>query len=57
MQVYYSPEGLNQDKTRCVSASRLILHHHVSPILSKISDNETSTEMCQEGESAQDPSK
>jgi hypothetical protein len=57
MQVYYSPEGLNQDKTRCVSALRLILHHHISLILSKISDDETSTETCQEGESAQDPSK
>jgi hypothetical protein len=38
----YSPEGPNQDKTHRVPASRLILYRHVSLILPKISDDDTS---------------
>jgi hypothetical protein len=51
---YYYPEGSNQDKTHRIPASWLILHHRVSPIVTKISDDDMSIEAHQEGESTQD---
>jgi hypothetical protein len=45
----YSPEGMNQDKTHRALVSILLFHHRVFLILSKISDDDTSTETRQEG--------
>jgi hypothetical protein len=52
MQGYYSSEELNQEKTHRVLTVRLILHRCISPILTKISDDDMSTEARQEGASA-----
>jgi hypothetical protein len=57
MYGYYSPKGLNQDKTHRVLILRLIFYRRISTILSKISDDDMSIEACLEGGSVQDPSR